>query len=107
MLLIHCPYCGPRDETEFRCGGEAHVARPRDPMAEDDAAWGDYIFMRNNPKGPFNERWLHVAGCRRWFNMVRDTVTHRILAVYRMGEPPPPGIGHLPGPPRDGGEGAP
>jgi heterotetrameric sarcosine oxidase delta subunit len=24
------------------------------------------------------ERWVHTAGCRRWFNLVRDTVTHHI-----------------------------
>ena len=34
------------------------------------------------------ERWVHTAGCRRWFNVVRDTVTDRIDAVYRMGEWP-------------------
>ncbi|MGH6719268.1 MAG: sarcosine oxidase subunit delta, partial [Alphaproteobacteria bacterium] len=28
MLLIACPFCGPRDETEFRCGGESHIIRP-------------------------------------------------------------------------------
>ena len=97
MLLISCPHCGPCDETEFHCGGEAHVARPHDPAALDDAAWGEFIFMRNNPKGQFNERWVHAAGCRRWFNMVRDTVTHRILAVYPMGSRPPAGLGHLGG----------
>ena len=25
MLLISCPNCGPRDETEFHYGGQAHV----------------------------------------------------------------------------------
>ncbi len=25
MLLIACPWCGPRDETEFNCGGEGHI----------------------------------------------------------------------------------
>ncbi len=89
MLLIDCPWCGPRDEVEFRCGGQAHLARPADPMALDDRQWADYLFMRDNPKGPFAERWLHVAGCRRWFNLQRDTVTHRIIAVYPMGEQPP------------------
>ena len=39
MFLINCPYCGPRDESEFTCGGEAHIARPLDPDALDDAAW--------------------------------------------------------------------
>ncbi|PDH58924.1 MAG: sarcosine oxidase subunit delta, partial [SAR116 cluster bacterium MED-G06] len=27
----------------------------------------------DNPKGLFLERWRHTAGCRRWFNMARDT----------------------------------
>ena len=89
MLLIACPFCGPRDETEFRYGGQAHVARPLDPAALSDAAWADYLFMRDNPKGAFRERWAHAAGCRRWFNLLRDTRDHRILAVYRIGETPP------------------
>jgi sarcosine oxidase, subunit delta len=89
MLLIPCPYCGLRDEVEFHYGGQAHVARPQDPDALNDAQWADYLFMRDNPKGPFRERWVHSAGCRRWFNMVRDTATHRIIAVYRVGETPP------------------
>ena len=45
--------------------------------------------MRDNPKGPFRERWVHTHGCRRWFNVARDTVTHEILAVYKPGEVPP------------------
>jgi sarcosine oxidase subunit delta len=76
MLLIRCPWCGPRDETEFRYGGEAQVARPADPQALDDAAWAEYVFMRNNPKGWFCERWVHASGCRRWFNIERHTLTH-------------------------------
>ena len=89
MLLIACPFCGPRDETEFRYGGQAHVARPADPAALTDAEWADYLFMRDNPKGAFRERWVHASGCRRWFNALRDTRDHRILAVYRIGETPP------------------
>ena len=89
MLLIPCPWCGPRDEVEFHYGGEAHIARPADPGALDDAAWAEYLFMRNNPKGPLAERWVHSAGCRRWFNLLRDTATHHILAVYKIGDPPP------------------
>jgi sarcosine oxidase subunit delta len=89
MLLIPCPWCGARDETEFRYGGEAHIARPRNPDALSDAEWADYLFMRSNPKGQLRERWVHSLGCRRWFNVVRDTVTHQIVAVYRMGEAGP------------------
>ncbi len=89
MLRIPCPWCGVRDETEFRYGGQAHIVRPEDPDALPDAEWAEYLFMRDNPKGPFAERWVHSAGCRRWFNVKRHTVTHEILAVYRMGEPEP------------------
>ena len=45
--------------------------------------------MRSNPKGVHCERWRHVHGCGRWFNLARDTVSDQILAVYRMGEPRP------------------
>jgi heterotetrameric sarcosine oxidase delta subunit len=89
MLLIPCPWCGPRDEVEFRYGGEAHIVRPPHPDALDDAAWADYLHMRANPKGALAERWVHSAGCRRWFNLLRDTVSHRILVVYSIGEHPP------------------
>jgi heterotetrameric sarcosine oxidase delta subunit len=89
MLLIPCPWCGQRDETEFRYGGQAHVAYPEDPAALTDEEWARHLFFRDNPNGPFAERWCHSAGCRRWFNAVRDTVTNEILAVYRIGEPMP------------------
>ncbi|MDX3452965.1 sarcosine oxidase subunit delta family protein [Streptomyces sp. ME02-8801-2C] len=89
MLLIPCPWCGPRDEAEFHYGGAAHVPYPEDPSALTDEEWARYLFFRDNAKGPFAERWSHAAGCRRWFNAVRDTGTNEILAVYRAGEERP------------------
>ncbi|MFE3407443.1 sarcosine oxidase subunit alpha family protein [Streptomyces mirabilis] len=89
MLLIPCPWCGPRDEAEFHYGGQAHVPYPDDPSALTDQEWARYLFFRDNPKGPFAERWSHAAGCRKWFNAVRDTATNEILAVYRAGEERP------------------
>ena len=86
MFLIDCPYCGPREETEFSYGHEAHIERPKDPDALSDAEWADYLFMRKNPKGPYLERWAHTHGCRRWFNVQRNTHTNEITAVYKMGE---------------------
>jgi sarcosine oxidase, subunit delta len=86
MLLIECPYCGPRAEIEFSCGGEAHIQRPARPDELSDAQWAEYLFMRKNPRGRHFEQWVHSAGCRRWFNVERDTVTYRIAAVYKMGE---------------------
>ncbi|MCT2584849.1 sarcosine oxidase subunit delta [Actinophytocola gossypii] len=76
MLLIRCPWCGPRNEVEFSYGGAADVVYPPDPDALSDAEWGEYVFVRDNPRGPFAERWVHTAGCRRWFRAVRNTVTH-------------------------------
>jgi sarcosine oxidase subunit delta len=78
MLRVRCPWCGLRDEVEFRWGGEVPVARPALPDEVSDAAWGEYLFMRNNPKGRVCERWLHALGCRQWFIVERDTVTHEI-----------------------------
>ncbi|MGW0966654.1 sarcosine oxidase subunit delta family protein [Streptomyces sp. NPDC002516] len=92
MLLIPCPWCGPRDEAEFHYGGQAHVPYPEDPSALTDQEWARYLFFRDNPRGPFAERWSHAAGCRRWFNAVRDTATNEILAVYRAGEERPAGL---------------
>ena len=89
MLLIPCPWCGPREETEFSYGGEAHIARPAKPYDLSDQEWGDYLFMRANPRGTHHEQWCHASGCRRWFNLTRDTVTYRIVSVYKIGDPPP------------------
>jgi sarcosine oxidase subunit delta len=89
MLLIECPWCGPRSEREFRCGGESHIIRPETPDAVDDAAWADYLFFRHNAKGVGYERWLHRFGCGRWFNVARCTTDHRLAAVYAMTDPKP------------------
>ena len=92
MLRIDCPWCGPRDQTEFSYGGEAHIVRPAEPETLSDEAWGDYLFNRKKTKGRFLEQWCHTAGCRRWFNAVRDSQSYQIEAVYRIGEQPPEGI---------------
>jgi sarcosine oxidase, subunit delta len=78
MLLIPCPWCGPRNETEFHYGGEAGMRYPADPAALSDAEWARFVFVRANPKGTLRERWCHTAGCRRWFELTRDTVTQSI-----------------------------
>ena len=89
MLLIPCPFCGDRPENEFRYGGEAHIVRPADPAAVDDAAWAEFLAMRRNPKGRHAERWRHIHGCGRFFNLLRDTVSDRILVAYKVGQPRP------------------
>lgn len=89
MLLIRCPHCGPRPEIEFRGGGEAHIARPLDPSKLSDQEWADFLYYRTNPKGRHAERWLHVHGCGRWFNAVRDTVSDTFVTTYPIGHSRP------------------
>ena len=88
MMQIRCIHCGLRDESEFSCAGAAHLVRP--PLDQSDQAWGEYLFFRDNPKGVHLERWRHTQGCGRWFNLVRNTVTHEISSVYAVTDPPPP-----------------
>lgn len=89
MFLIECPYCGLRDQSEFSCHGEAHIARPAKPDELDDATYGDYVFFRTNPKGQHRERWVHSFGCRKWFYVARDTATDTIACSYAPGSPMP------------------
>ncbi|HEX7388781.1 MAG TPA: sarcosine oxidase subunit delta [Acidiphilium sp.] len=89
MLLITCPHCGPRPEVEFTYGGEAHIARARDPRTVSDADWTEYLYVRSNPRGLHAERWRHMRGCGRFFNALRDTVTDHFVTTYKMGEARP------------------
>ncbi len=89
MLLIACPYCGPRPEIEFVHGGEAHIARPADPSALSVDDWGQFLYLRTNVKGVHAERWRHVHGCARFFNALRDTTTDQFLVTYKSGEARP------------------
>jgi heterotetrameric sarcosine oxidase delta subunit len=51
MFVIRCPYCGERDQTEFTCHGEAHIARPKNPNEVSDKKWGEYLFLEQILKG--------------------------------------------------------
>ena len=46
MFIINCPYCGERDQSEFKAGGEAHIVRPKQPTELSDDQWAEYLFMR-------------------------------------------------------------
>ena len=74
MMQIPCPWCGPREEIEFRHGGQGVPI----PAECGDAEWARVLFHRANPVGPLDERWVHVHGCGQWFRVVRDTVSHEI-----------------------------
>ena len=89
MLQINCPWCGARAESEFTCGGEGGIVRPAATESLTDEQWGDYVFMRKNPKGAHFEQWRHSSGCGRWFNALRDTVSYRFDATWKIGDAPP------------------
>lgn len=76
MQVFPCPWCGPRDEAEFRYGGDAGKQRPGRDCS--DAEWAEYLHMRGNPRGAAVEMWVHSDGCGRWFALARDTRTHKV-----------------------------
>lgn len=90
MLRFDCPVCGLRDDTEFVYGGDATIERP--DMAETDPeVWHDYVFIRDNPRGGHREYWQHLAGCRQWLVVERDTLTHAIGGSRLAADEPGPG----------------
>ncbi len=86
MLLIHCPYCGDRHQTEFSYSGEAGLTPPPGADELSDEQWVDYLFYRTNPKGMHDELWVHAAGCRQYFKARRHTVTYVFEATCKMNE---------------------
>ena len=89
-FILVCPNCGPRSAYEFRFGGEA---RSRPTPEADAAAWSEYLYPRRNVAGLQREWWFHRAGCRLWFQAVRDTVTNRVERTFWPSEAPASGVG--------------
>ena len=77
MMLVSCPWCGPRNEDEFTWGGEASRMRPDDPSCLTDEQWADYMYNKDNEKGWVIERWWHARGCEQWFEICRNNVNTR------------------------------
>jgi sarcosine oxidase subunit delta len=81
MLIPH-PLLGPRDAQEFTYLGDAALLDRPDGMADGpEAAFGDYVYLRDNPAGVHRELWFHEQGDRSWLVVTRDTVTHEILSA--------------------------
>jgi heterotetrameric sarcosine oxidase delta subunit len=76
MLLVPCPWCGPRGSAEFRFVGDASK-RPDPETAEPDE-WRAYLYLQGNEAGFVRETWYHRAGCRRYFAIERHRVTNEI-----------------------------
>ena len=79
MLEIDCPFCGPRNESEFVNGGPVRPMRPEDLSGYADAEWIDYLTVPVNPIGPVKENWWHLRGCGQWITIERNTATHDLI----------------------------
>lgn len=78
MILLPCPYCGPRNVSEFRYVGE--VSERPDPSETGIEEWRSFLYMRDNPAGWTTETWFHSAGCRQHLVAERHTVTNEVRA---------------------------
>ena len=83
MKIMDCPLNGPRNISEFICGGE--VRATPDPARSSDVVWTDYLFMENNTAGVVYEWWCHVP-TTFWFIARRDTRTEDILETMTVAE---------------------
>jgi len=80
MQVFTCPFCGPREETEFHFAAEAGKLRPQPAEDTSDADWADYLYFNDAPRGTAREVWVHVT-CGEFFVMTRDTVSREVSDV--------------------------
>lgn len=85
-MIITCPYCGPRDLSEFAYQGDGNRMRP-DPASADQAEWNAYVYDRLNVAGDHNEIWQHAGGCRAHLRVTRNTLTHKVSSVSLARDP--------------------
>jgi len=94
VILIPCPYCGPRNSNEF---AYSHERTPRpSPATTSQAEWRAYLYDKRNPAGWTSETWYHRAGCRKFLRVERHTVSNEIrgcepAAPLGTVPPEPPG----------------
>lgn len=79
MLLIPCPNCGERDETEFAHGGTVRRLPALDG-ASNASDWHAAVHIRQHGNEPRLEFWYHHAGCERWIELTRDLRDHSFKA---------------------------
>ncbi|RJT26743.1 sarcosine oxidase subunit delta [Mesorhizobium waimense] len=81
MLIPH-PILGSRDAREFTYLGDVRLVDRPDPTGPDaEAAFCDYVFLRDNPAGVHRELWFHEQGDRSCLVVTRSTITHDILGA--------------------------
>ena len=83
MKIMTCPLNGPRNISEFICGGEVTVEP--DPNRCTNEEWADYVFLHDNDAGVVREWWCHVPTAF-WFIADRNTVTDEVLKTFASSE---------------------
>ncbi len=83
MKIMTCPLNGPRNVSEFICGGE--VTTEPDPNRCTKEEWAEYVFLLNNDAGVVREWWCHVPTAF-WFIADRNTLTDEILKTFASSE---------------------
>jgi heterotetrameric sarcosine oxidase delta subunit len=79
-MKLPCPLCGDRDIREFSYRGHA-VGLDRPAPDAGEAAWNDFVHLRDNPAGPTEDLWYHEFGCSSWLVVSRNTVTHEVTGA--------------------------
>jgi methylglutamate dehydrogenase subunit B len=80
-MLIACPHCGTRPVEEFTFLGDA---KPQRPTSAEMDEWHDYVYLRDNPKGMYDEYVHHSGGCRSWLVVSRNTLTHDVQTTVAV-----------------------
>ena len=78
MMILNCPLNGPRNISEFACGGEVTEMPTADASVRE---WADYVFIEKNTRGLVREWWIHLPSSY-WFIAERDTVTNEVIRTY-------------------------
>ncbi len=82
MMLIPCPHCGPRAQSEFIYERTVDSVVPLDAPTDEAMT---KLFTRNNPRGVDDEIWRHTYGCRAWIVVTRHRVTNEISECRAIG----------------------
>jgi len=78
VLLIPCPYCGERDESEFDYGGRT-VDLPE--LNASSVEWHKALHLHEVDKNFIDEDWFHTVGCESWIRLKRNPDSHEFLEV--------------------------
>lgn len=83
MQVFDCPFCGPRNETEYHFVAEAGKVRPDTTKEIGDTEWASYLYTQRNKKGHVREVWMHLT-CSELFLIERDSVTMEVLGTTAL-----------------------